>query len=196
MYLCAKMRKKDDSKEQAILDAALQLVHETGLVGVKMTTIARQAGVATGTVYVYFENKEALINALYLRLKRRSTSYFLKGYKETAPFKLCFRKIWLNYLNYHLQHPEIAVFLEQYYRSPYLQANVQEERSRLLQPIFDMLERGKQELIIKDVNSEMLVAQLSGGVKELVKLHYQQVVQLTDSCIEQAFQLAWDSVKN
>lgn len=47
-----------------ILDAALKVFAEKGYVGARMEDIAAQAGVTKGTIYLYFENKEAVFKTL------------------------------------------------------------------------------------------------------------------------------------
>ncbi|HEY4124317.1 MAG TPA: helix-turn-helix domain-containing protein, partial [Rhizomicrobium sp.] len=53
-----------DDKRERLLDAALELFELRGFDGVAVPEIAHMAGVATGTIYRYFETKEALVNAL------------------------------------------------------------------------------------------------------------------------------------
>src|SRR5215203_2564488 len=55
-------------KRQAILAAALRLIARLGLHAAPMSAVARDAGVAAGTLYLYFPSKEAMINALYLEV--------------------------------------------------------------------------------------------------------------------------------
>jgi AcrR family transcriptional regulator len=57
----------DEQKEerrQAILDATLQLFQETSYEAVNMVDVANKAGVAKGTIYLYFKTKEELFLAL------------------------------------------------------------------------------------------------------------------------------------
>jgi AcrR family transcriptional regulator len=57
----------DEQKEerrQAILDAALQLFQETSYEAVNIADVAEKAGVAKGTIYLYFKTKEGLFLAL------------------------------------------------------------------------------------------------------------------------------------
>jgi len=49
----------------AILDAAEELIATRGLQGAGLLPIARRAGVAVGTLYNYFADREALIRALF-----------------------------------------------------------------------------------------------------------------------------------
>ena len=53
-------RRAPDERPQQIIDAALQVFGERGLAGARLEDIARQAGIAKGTIYLYFPNKEAL----------------------------------------------------------------------------------------------------------------------------------------
>ena len=55
------MKPRDENKILDIYRATLELVKETGLAGITMGQIAKEAGLATGTVYIYFNNKEDLI---------------------------------------------------------------------------------------------------------------------------------------
>jgi AcrR family transcriptional regulator len=189
------MREKDPNKLEAIFKATLKLVLREGFTALKMSDVAKEAGIATGTIYVYFESKEDLINQLYLELKKRNAEEFLKGYNAKAPFMACFEKVWHNYVRAQLQEPEAAAFLEQYYRSPYLQESVKKETDKMLQPVFDLLERGKEERLVKDVPTELLVIQLSGAIGELVRWHVNGQIKANPSLINKAFELAWDSIK-
>ncbi len=52
-------------KAQAIAAAALDAIHEKGLDRVKLTDVARKAGVTTGAVTYYFEDKDAVLIAAF-----------------------------------------------------------------------------------------------------------------------------------
>lgn len=47
-----------------ILDAALKVFAEKGFAGARMEDIASRAGVTKGTIYLYFENKDAVFKTL------------------------------------------------------------------------------------------------------------------------------------
>ncbi len=53
-------RRAPDERPQQILEAALEIFGEHGLIGARLEDIARRAGIAKGTIYLYFPNKEAL----------------------------------------------------------------------------------------------------------------------------------------
>jgi AcrR family transcriptional regulator len=56
---------KDRAKRRQIMDGARTVFLEKGFDGASMGEIARQAGVSKGTLYVYFESKEELFEAIF-----------------------------------------------------------------------------------------------------------------------------------
>jgi TetR/AcrR family fatty acid metabolism transcriptional regulator len=58
-------RERQPDKRQRILDAALQVFAERGFYNAKVSEVARAAGVADGTIYLYFENKDDLLINLF-----------------------------------------------------------------------------------------------------------------------------------
>lgn len=59
------MRKRTGDKERAILEAAVAVFAEHGYHAAQMARIAERAGVANGTVYLYFHNKKDLLVSLF-----------------------------------------------------------------------------------------------------------------------------------
>jgi TetR/AcrR family fatty acid metabolism transcriptional regulator len=62
------MRVKEGNKEADILDAAIKVFAKSGFHNAKIYTIAETAGIATGSVYLYFRNKEAVLNKIFENL--------------------------------------------------------------------------------------------------------------------------------
>ncbi len=59
-----KRRRAPEERPQQILEAAFREFGERGLGGARLDDIARGAGVAKGTIYLYFPNKEALFQEM------------------------------------------------------------------------------------------------------------------------------------
>lgn len=57
------MQKLDPQKRAAILNAAKQRLRKYGIQKTKMQEIAQDAGIAVGTLYLYFKNKNAILIA-------------------------------------------------------------------------------------------------------------------------------------
>lgn len=53
----------DPEKYQRILEAAIDVIAERGFFNARVSDIANRAGVADGTIYLYFKNKEQILMA-------------------------------------------------------------------------------------------------------------------------------------
>lgn len=59
------MRVKEGNKEKDILEASIKIFAKDGYHNAKISKIADEAGVATGSVYVYFKSKEDILQKIF-----------------------------------------------------------------------------------------------------------------------------------
>lgn len=59
------MAKRTGEKYEAIIDAAIRVIAEYGYHQAQVSKIAREAKVADGTIYLYFENKDDVLISLF-----------------------------------------------------------------------------------------------------------------------------------
>lgn len=188
-------RPRDESKIEAIYEATLKLVLETGFNGLKMADVAKAAKLATGTLYIYFKNKEVLINELYYHLKKNKTLKILEVFDEKDSFPVAFKKLWMNYLSISLAEPERMQFIEQYTHTSYLTKKTKQQGDQLVKPLEDFLASGMRQGLVKKLPVQLLLSQLIGPINESVRLHYDQTLKMTSSLKEELFQMAWSSIK-
>src|SRR5919108_1975549 len=56
---------RDPEKPQQILDAAVRVFARTGFYNSRVSDIAREAGIASGTIYLYFKTKDDILVTLF-----------------------------------------------------------------------------------------------------------------------------------
>ncbi|KHD86949.1 TetR/AcrR family transcriptional regulator [Heyndrickxia ginsengihumi] len=67
--------KKNKPKYKQIIDAAVVVIAEHGYHQAQVSKIAKQAGVADGTIYLYFKNKEDILISLFQEKMRIFIEY-------------------------------------------------------------------------------------------------------------------------
>ncbi|EHO54280.1 TetR/AcrR family transcriptional regulator [Lentilactobacillus kisonensis] len=65
------MRAQDKEKQERILSGTSHIIMTQGIAAVSLSKIAKEAGIAPGTLYTYFDNKDAMLKALYLDRKQK-----------------------------------------------------------------------------------------------------------------------------
>jgi AcrR family transcriptional regulator len=99
--------------------ALVQLVAAHGFHGVSMAAVAKRAGVATGTTYVHYASKDALVHAAHREVKQALGEAAIAGVDPAAPPRERFVAMWRNTLAHLLDDPVRAAFLVQFDVSPY-----------------------------------------------------------------------------
>jgi len=68
LAVAARRERERTARREAILDAAQELIASEGYYGLRMDAVADAAELSKGTLYLYFENKDALCAAVATRL--------------------------------------------------------------------------------------------------------------------------------
>lgn len=184
---------KSIDKKNAVLEATLILVNQGGFKSASMAKIAKLANVSPATIYLYFENKQDLINQLYLSIKTEYAQYVFDNYRFSGHVKQDFEKIWLKMADFMLNHIEKGYFLTQCNNSPMVDEPTLEKGVELLNPLKRLWEKGIEANHIKDVSPFVLFAFSVYPIAFLSNTQQTKKYKFKKECLNQAFQSAWDS---
>ena len=188
-------KEKITDKKRALLNATLTLVNDHGFHDAPMSKIAKLAGVAPATIHLYFENKQDLINNLYLEVKASFSDCAFKGYDNTMPVKKGFEIIWYNIADYKLNLVNEAAFLSQCDNTPMIDEEIRKEGLKHLQPLLDLWAQGKKEGIIKPLSIFVLYAYTIYPLTFLMAMQQRNLYTLNTKVLDETFQAAWDAIK-
>ena len=190
----AKLQKSID-KRNALVKATIELVNNDGFHATPMSKIAKMAKVSPATIYLYFENKQDLVNQTYIDVKAEYTKYAFETYDENMPVEAGFELIWKRIADFKLKECEHAMFLAQCDNTPMIDELSRQEGIKHLQPLLDLWERGRQEGIIKPLSDYLLYAYSINPLSFLMIVQKRGAFQLNKTHLEEAFQSAWSSIK-
>src|ERR1700692_1958171 len=96
-------RPLSEEKRTAILEATAEVVAMLG-VSAPTAKIAKEAGVAEGTLFTYFTNKDELLNRLYLELKMDLRDTMMTGYPAGKSLIDRNRHVWDRFVGWGSAH--------------------------------------------------------------------------------------------
>lgn len=129
---------------------------ESGFHGTPTSRIAKEAGVANGTLFHYYKTKDELIVALYSSIKSKLSERMYAGTKPEAIFKENLKLIYANTLNWAIEHKEEFYFMQQFNTSPFLSLIAPEEISRQARPHLEFLEAAIEQKIFRKLPVELI----------------------------------------
>ncbi|MEQ8421706.1 MAG: TetR/AcrR family transcriptional regulator [Arenibacter algicola] len=190
----AKLQKSIE-KRNALVKATINLVNNNGFHATPMSKIAKMANVSPATIYLYFDNKQDLVNKVYIEVKAAYTDYAFKNYSNDIPVSTGFEIIWKRIADFKLKEVEEAMFLAQCDNTPIIDEASRQEGLKHLQPLLDLWERGQKEGIIKPLSPYLLYAYSINPLSFLMVMQQRGVFQLNQDHLEDAYQAAWNSIK-
>lgn len=189
------MEKQD--KRDLIIQAALELVAAQGFHGAPMAMIAEKAGVGAGTIYRYFENKDALIQGVYEVVEQRVVNAIMEGYPEKGTVRERFMHFGTVLVRYLIDEPLALRFVEQFHNSPYGVAHRREKifGQREKDMVCELFEEALQQQIFKDLGLSILFALFFGPLVDVCRDHILGFIDLNDDLIERTVGACWDAVR-
>jgi AcrR family transcriptional regulator len=189
------VRCRDESKVDAIYKATLTLVKDRGLAGITMCDISKEASIATGTLYIYFRNKDELIKALFTECRKKSACHYFKGMDPQSSFEERMQQLFRNIICFKMQHFEISAFLEQSYHSPYVNIIDLKKKQKAMEPLYALIREGIEKKKLKNTDTQLVVSYLFGIVNEMVKKAYFSDRKLTDATIDEVYAMFWSGIR-
>jgi TetR/AcrR family fatty acid metabolism transcriptional regulator len=131
-------RKPEGDKRRRILDAAVAVFARKGYFTARITDIASSAGVADGTIYLYFKNKEDIIVSLFADVLE---SHLARAREEIAAARTPRQKLLAN-AQHHLaalsERRDVAILFQTELRQSTLMSRLS---SKELRSYFDLLSK-------------------------------------------------------
>ncbi|MCF7807363.1 MAG: TetR/AcrR family transcriptional regulator [Candidatus Marinimicrobia bacterium] len=189
------MRVKDDIKRNAIIEATVSLVNEIGFAASSVSKIAKRADVSPATIYIYFKNKDDLLVSTYVDIKTCLANAIMEDFDSDTPIRdavfLAGKKLYA-YIN---KHPKLFYFTEQFANSPYTDLVDKDKIEAPFKPMYDRIQEGIDQKIIKDVPFELLFAHLYLPIFNLVNPRLHPNFKATPEIIDISMNMAWDAIK-
>ena len=181
-----------DDKRRRILDAALETFAARGYHGTAVPEVAEAAGVGTGTLYRYFEHKEALVNEVYRDAKQRLKDALLADLPalEVRDAERWFGELWRRLAAFARAEPDAFRFLEMQDHVEYLDAKSRALELSVLGPLW-LAGRRLHDRSASAPPVDVAIALLWGAFIGLVKASRLGYLHLDDKMLEQAGAAAW-----
>lgn len=186
------MMEDPGDKKQAIFESTLALIKDHGFHGAPMSLVAKNAGVAAGTIYHYFESKEHLICALYSDTRHRVTAVVDQALKEKGSLKDKFHRVWNSLYRFYVKEPNVLIFFEQFVNSPF---NADKYPDHFRGELYTFFAEAIKSGALKPIKPELLLVTVVGSIISAAKLHLYGQIPLTKTDLERAIDILWSGIK-
>lgn len=183
-------------KREAILDAALDLFVDRGFYGTAVPEIADRAGVGAGTIYRYFESKEALVNVIYREQKMEFSHAVLDDFPPSAATREQFRMLWMRMAKFATENPKGFVFMELHHHARYLDAESRAIERRMTELFTHVLTNAQSRRELKAGPPRLFMGIVMGAFVGVIRSCVEVDLPVGEADWKLAEQTLWEAIRS
>lgn len=171
------------------------MVVQEGFDRLSMHKLAKAAGISAGTIYIYFKDREDMLQQISVREEQRMFDASLESFDPEMDFETGMRTQWHNRARYFIQNPNRLLFMEQMRYSRFSEAVHQCNRSVFIQTMTRFVARAIDRRQLVPLPLEVFWSVAFAPLYQLIKFHitgrgmHQRPFSLENQTLEQALQL-------
>jgi TetR/AcrR family fatty acid metabolism transcriptional regulator len=163
--------KRTDDKRDRIMNAAIASFAQHGYHQATIADVAREAGVAAGTIYLYFENKDDLLVSIFEEKVQGFIQAFHRRLNQAENAEVKLRNLVHLHLFEMQKHPDLAAVFQLELRQSrhFMSAYPKTDLKVYFDLIGDIIEEGQQQgLFRKDLYLSAVKKAFFGALDETV----------------------------
>jgi AcrR family transcriptional regulator len=189
-------RKPDPERREQFLSAALALFAQNGVQNTSTAAIAKKAGSAAGTLFLYFPTKQDLVNELVLQVSRDNSLYIKSKLTADQSVRETFWTIWQGYTGWFLENKDAYRYVRQIMDSGEVLEAITQETTANLDYYFAAIQRGIAEGVIKPYPAELVGGILYQDIVAVMNLLTAQTdAARQEALIRSGFEIFWNGIK-
>ncbi|BDD02936.1 TetR/AcrR family transcriptional regulator [Aureibacter tunicatorum] len=185
-------------KREQIVQAALELFCTEGFQATSTAKISKKAGVATGTLFIYFNSKQELINQLYLESKKEMSQMIHGELRDGLTPKEQLWRFWYCSVIWAIDNSLKFRFLNQFRTSAFISKLIKEEVDTLFEDFDILMRKYVDEGVFGDYSIEVVYTSYTGQFMEMIHYVLNSNTMTEDEEIAKfvtdSFQILWEGV--
>jgi AcrR family transcriptional regulator len=190
------VRELNSEKRERFLYAALKLFTLNGIQNTSTAEIARAAGTASGTLFLYFPTKIQLINELVLMITKQESGHINSLLDPSLSVRDTFFTIWDGSIRWLLEHPEAYQYSQQVRDTSLISAETTLESGKNFSFYYEAIQKGLNEGSIKPYPVDLIGGFLYQDIVAVMNhIRLLSDPENVDEAIHQGFELFWDGIR-
>lgn len=186
------------TKRDKILDAAMRLFVEKGIHATATSLIAKEAGVATGTLFHHFPTKEELVHALYHSIYGSLLEYKERHFDPAVQMSVYekLKQQWRLDIEWGMAHVEYFHFLERYSFLYYASETAINEIFDRFQHYLNIFKEAVDQQLMKMNDTDYIREHFIWNIRMNMAFFIEFPDKCTPDTIEKSFEIYWQGISN
>jgi AcrR family transcriptional regulator len=191
------VRKPSPEKREQFLQAALKLFVANGVQNTSTAAITKDAGTASGTLFLYFPTKQDLIDQLALKIVWDQSEKIKAVLTPTLSARESFAAIWEVSIRWFLTNLEAYQYIQQVRDTGMLSEAVVQQSAASFDFYYQVIQKGLTEESIKPYPVELIGEMLYRAIAAIMNLIKAQPDHAkSEEYIRFGFEIFWNGIKH
>jgi AcrR family transcriptional regulator len=189
------VRELSNEKRGRFLRAALKLFAENGIQNTSTAEIARTAGTASGTLFLYFPTKQDLVDELAVMVSKEESEHINRLLDPSLPARDAFFTIWSGSVYWLLENGDAYRFSQQIRDSGLISEAAIQETAKNFLFYYQTIQQGYAEGSIKPYPIDLIGGFLYQDIVAVMNtLRLQPDPGKWEATIQQGYEIFWDGI--
>lgn len=189
------VKRRTGDKLGDIRRATVAEVVESGSSAASVNAIAKRAGLAVGTVYRYYDNKDQMLRAVYLAIKADLHAVMMDAVENADTTEAKIKAMWFAVLDFSYLRPDDFLYVEVILNDTMLSVEdkqlISEMSAKSRTIIVDAVTQG----IVREVDINAIVTLLTAPALQLGRTAAFSGDKPDPANAENVFNLCWRAIK-
>ncbi len=191
------VRELSSEKREKFLNSALKLFVANGVQNTSTAQIAKEAGTAAGTLFLYFPTKQALLDELILKIGRQQADLINSQLDPSASAREIFFMIWNNSVHWFLENMDAFCYVQQVRDSGMISETAVRESDQFFSFYYVAIQKGLQEGSIQPYPLDLVGGFLYQDIVAIINhIRMQPDPGNLDETIQHGFDIFWNGIKS
>ena len=189
-------RSRSSEKKENLLSSALKLFVKNGVMNTSTAEIAKEAGTATGTLFLYFPTKQDLLDQLVLKIGKEQSEHIDQLLKPSLSARETFFTIWYGTVTWFLENMEAYQYIQQVRDSGMISESAVQESNQFFGYYYNAIQKGFQEGSIKAYPLGLIGDFLYQDIVAVINhISRQPDPSEREEITRKGFEMYWDGIK-
>ncbi|MEN4041268.1 MAG: TetR/AcrR family transcriptional regulator [Anaerolineaceae bacterium] len=184
-------------KRATLFSAALKLFVKKGVMNTSTAEIAKEAGVAAGTLFLYFPTKQDLLDQLVLKIGKDQSHYINQLLDPSLAARQTFSIIWHGTVSWFLENMDAYLYLQQVRDTGLISPAAVQESGQFFVYYYTAIQKGLAEGSLKPYPIGLIGEFLYQDIVAVMnQIHQQPDPGAQHELIQQGFNIFWDGIQS
>lgn len=190
------VRSPSPEKRTKLLSAALKLFVKNGVTNTSTADIAKEAGTAAGTLFLYFPTKQDLLDQLVLQIGQEQSEHINQLLNPSLTARETFFTIWHGTATWFLENMDAYQYLQQVRDTGLISDAAVQESGKFFGYYYTAIQKGLAEGGIKPYPMGLVGDFLYQDIVAVINhIRRQPDAGAQEEVIRQGFEIYWNGIK-